>query len=83
MCIHKHGQDWEEGPWEFHDECPDYLQVCDELDEAKSTFKQILQFLYADKNLNVAELEHYLIELSDTLRVGFPDNKNINVMAKC
>ncbi len=83
MCVRKKGIDWEQGPWEYHNECPDYIQSCEELEQAKSCFNEILNFLYDDKDLNVAELEHYLIELSDTLRVKFPKNKTINVQVKC
>ncbi len=83
MCVHKHGVDWDEGPWEYHQECSDYLLACDELDEAKNYFKEILKFLYCENSLNVEELEYYLIEMAEKLQVKFPENKNLNIRAKC
>lgn len=69
--------------WGDRHECPNYLQICDELDKSKDLFKEILESLYADQELDTTQLEHYLIELSEVLQVRFPNNKILNVRSKC
>ena len=64
-------------------ECPDFLKLCDEFGDAKDYFKEILESLYSERELDTAELEHYLIELSDVLDVRYPQNKILNLRSKC
>lgn len=80
MCTFDYS---DEDTWGDRFECPNYLQLQCDMGEAKSNFKEILEILYSNNQFDVAELEHYLIEMSDALSVRFPENKNINVRSKC
>ena len=69
--------------WVNTHQCADYLQLCEEMRQAKDHFKEILHYLYSENDLDIVALEHHLIELSDRLNIGFPQCKTINLRNRC
>lgn len=64
-------------------ECPDAQKAQEELEKASDFYKEILDICYSEDKQDFCILEHCLIELAEILHVRFPNNKNLNVSAKC
>ncbi len=66
-----------------HQECPEAQKYIDELDNAKQFYKEIVNILYSEDGQDTCILEHCMIELAEILNVRFPNDKRLNIGAKC